>query len=177
MGAVDASWRRCPISKEDLDQVTQCEFFRRCVLELSQHRSADLELMQSSRAEFARGIQRITVDYASAECYARPKSAKSPIWSSLIHIYWSTLRFSCPHFHFIYHILSHCCATEAGTECTFSSEKMIHYAIRNSLDPQLIRAIMTIRWNFEALQQFGGLSVPEEDSSDHDLEFLMYENE
>ena len=38
----------------------------------------------------------------------------------------------------------------------FSSEKLIHSLIRNQLAPDLVRAIMTIRWNYEAIQQFQG---------------------
>ena len=56
----------------------------------------------------------------------------------------------------------------------FSSEKMIHSMIRNRLDPQLVAAIMTIRWTYEALQQFGGKTV-QTDNCDDDIEFVEYD--
>jgi hypothetical protein len=159
---------------DDDEQQHKEDFIRLCVLQLSQHRSAELELVESSRAAFARQIQAAVSEYELSGCYAKPKTAKSPIWSCYVHAYWSTLRFSCPEIYFIYQILSHCCATEAGTERMFSSEKMIHSMIRNRLDPQLVAAIMTIRWNYEALQQFEGKTV-QTDKCDDDIEFVEYD--
>jgi hypothetical protein len=46
--------------------------------------------------------------------------------------------------------------------------------IRNRLDPQLVAAIMTIRWNYEALQQFEGKTV-QTDKCDDDIEFVEYD--
>lgn len=164
-----------PDEELNVDNPDKRDFIRLCVLELSHHRSGELELIQSSRAAFLRSIDNVRADYESAQVYARPKMAKSPLWSSSLHAYWSTLRYSCPHIYFIYHILSHCCATEAGTERMFSSEKMIHSSIRNQLHPELTRAIMTIRWNFESLRLFGGSMVQHDEGSENEIEFIDYD--
>ena len=159
---------------EEDDDCDETEFVRRCTLELSLHRSGELQLIHDSREAFRRAVHRVRAEYESAECFAKPKSARSSVWSSHVQAYWSTLRYSCPTIHFVYHLLSHCCATEAGTERMFSSEKMIHSMIRNQLAPELVRAIITIRWNYEALQQFHGTMV-ERDLSDDDVEYVTYE--
>ena len=68
-------------------------------------------------------------------------------------------------------------STEAGTERIFSSEKLIHSLIRNQLAPDLVRAIMTIRWNYEAIQQFQGNLVQRDAAGavGEDVEFVPYE--
>jgi hypothetical protein len=163
--------------EDDDDLNNQSEFVRRCVLDLSQHRSGDIELIQDGRQAFRRAIQSARREYESAECYAKPKSSKSLIWQSNVQAYWSTLRYSCPAIYFVHHLLSHCCATEAGTERMFSSEKLIHSLIRNQLAPDLVRAIMTIRWNYEAIQQFQGNLVQRDADGavGEDVEFVPYE--
>lgn len=162
--------------EDDDDLNNQSEFVRRCVLDLSQHRSGDIELIQDGRQAFRRAIQSVRREYESAECYAKPKSSKSLIWQSNVQAYWST----CPAIYFVHHLLSHCCAKEAGTERMFSSEKLIHSLIRNQLAPDLVRAMMTIRWNYEAIQQFQGNLVQRDAAGaagavGEDVEFVPYE--
>ncbi len=59
----------------------------------------------------------------------------------------------------------------------FSSEKLIHSLIRNQLATDLVRAIMTIRWNYEAIQQFQGNLVQRDahGAVGEDVEFVPYE--
>jgi hypothetical protein len=62
----------------------------------------------------------------------------------------------------------------------FSSEKLIHSLIRNQLAPDLVRAMMTIRWNYEAIQQFQGNLVQRDAAGaagavGEDVEFVPYE--
>jgi hypothetical protein len=73
------------------------------------------------------------------------RDRKKGIYSSSLDSYWSTFKFSHPHAHFIYHVLSHCCATEAGTERMFSSEKQIHSALRQAMSPDFTLAVMRMR--------------------------------
>ena len=86
--------------------------------------------------------------------------------------------FSLPSIHFIYRLLSHCCATESGTERMFSSEKQIHNTIRNGLSPNVVRAIIGIRWNYEALMLgTGAISEPDIQNEQPDWELVQYPEE
>ena len=88
------------------------------------------------------------------------RNKRAGIYSSALQTYWETFRFRFPHIFFIFDVLSHCCATEAGTERMFSSEKQIHSAIRQAMTPDLTEAFLRIRWNFEPLMQFLDLGEP-----------------
>ena len=101
------------------------------------------------------------------------RNRRMDIYSSVVQSHWDTFKFSHPHAFFIFHILSHCCATEAGTERMFSSEKQIHSAIRQAMSPDLTEAYMRIRWNFEPLMQFLRLRRP--DSEEHDVELVPFD--
>jgi hypothetical protein len=93
----------------------------------------------------------------SEECR---RSKRAGFYQSAVQTYWETFRFRFPHIYFIYDVLSHCCATEAGTERMFSSEKQIHSAIRQAMEPELTEAFIRIRWNFEPIMQFLGIGAP-----------------
>ena len=142
-------------------------FFLQAVRELAVLTSSDDITVTAAKSLFNRDSQlaeRMFADhgdnsapqpYPTSESVRRSK--KRDIYSSLLQDYWNTFRHSHPHAYFIFNILSHCCATEAGTERMFSSEKQIHSAIRQAMSPDLTEALMRIRWNFEPLMQFLGL--------------------
>lgn len=134
----------------------------------------------AARSVFSRNVEEAERMFEVSDDNIQPRpsseqcrrSKKAGIYWSAVQTYWETFRFRHPHIYFIFDVLSHCCATEAGTERMFSSEKQIHSAIRQAMGPELTEAFIRIRWNFEPIMQFLGIGARAADV--HDVDPINY---
>ncbi len=70
-----------------------------------------------------------------------------------VNEYWQAVGGDLPAIYFVYRIMSNRCATEAATEQVFSLESRIHNTLRNRMSPELLLAVMHMRWNYEPLMR------------------------
>jgi hypothetical protein len=181
---VDKQWeqwlRHSVIVQLPPDVSTKDAFLDQCNLELTEHRAALSQVVLGARESFRTHVSEVLAAMEASSDIAKPAKAKlqNSIWCSSVDVYWRKLHFSLPSIHFIYRLLSHCCATESGTERMFSSEKQIHNTIRNGLSPNVVRAIIGIRWNYEALMLgTGAISEPDTQNEQPDWELVQYPEE
>jgi hypothetical protein len=85
--------------------------------------------------------------------------------------YWQAVGGDLPAIYFVYRILSNCCATEAATERVFSLESRIHNTLRNRMSPDLLQALMHVRWNYEPLMRVVQRLAPVEVDDDEDIPY------
>ena len=63
-------------------------------------------------------------------------------------MYWNVVTFELPTIAFVARVPLKCSATESDMERLFSSESVVHDCLRNSLDPEVIEAIVRVRNNY-----------------------------
>lgn len=66
-----------------------------------------------------------------------------------IRDYWNNLTFVYRCLFVVASVLLSCAATEAFSERVFSHEAIVHSRLRNSLDIEVVRAILFIRLNYK----------------------------
>jgi hypothetical protein len=88
-----------------------------------------------------------------------------------VNEYWQAIGGDLPALYFVYRIMSNCCATEAATERVFSLESRIHNTLRNSMSPELLRALMHVRWNYEPVMRVLKRLHPVEADEDEDIPY------
>jgi hypothetical protein len=158
--------------------------FLHVVREISSLVSSSNATISAAKVLFNREVQEAEVsfqDLGDVDPQPHPTSEqvrrnrKKDVYSSSLDSYWSTFKFSHPHAYFIYHVLSHCCGTEAGTERMFSSEKQIHSAIRQALNLDFTQAVMRIRWNFEPIMEFLNVRQRERNVEEYPVDIVPFE--
>lgn len=105
--------------------------------------SADNLQIRSHKEEFGQKSDAFITEL----CTNLKLPTRSKKHSDLVHCYWSNVGPDLPCLLIVYSVLRVCAASEAQCERYFSSEAILHSSLRNRMAPDLIQAILNIRFN------------------------------
>ena len=152
--------------------MTQHDFLLRARSDLTRHIHCTDDVMRAARLRFRTNSTAIMERLRGSEKMPQPKK-----WSDRncqvynVDEYWQAVGGDVPAIYFVYRIMSNCCATEAATERVFSLESRIHNTLRNRMSPELLQALMHVRWNFEPLMRVLQRLVPVEVDDDEHIPY------
>jgi len=139
------------------DEKTKDSFFLEAHANLTLHLQPDVAEITLAKKYFKQVSEKAEHGLREGERFPR-KSASTPICN--IAKYWQSVAIDMPALSVIVWVLTKCAATEAGAERFFSTEAAVHGKLRNRLRFDLVKAILKIHWNWDALF---GVADEEED--------------